>query len=217
VIDIVRHVLRDLAARPTGAQAWETLWASTPATQLPWHAASLEPALSEALAARAAPGRRLLDIGTGDGAVAVAAAQLGYRVTALDGAPSALGSARERADAAGARAIAFVLDDITAPRLASALGGGYDLAVDRGVLHGLPRTQWSAYAAGVTGLVSPGGALVIVAHEPPAAGTHAVDPDELRALLPAFSLVRTVPTTLAGAAARLFDLVRGPLDLAKGS
>jgi hypothetical protein len=103
-----------------------------------------------------------------------------------------------------------VLDDITAPRLA-ALGdtlASYDVAVDRGLLHGLPRAHWTAYAASLTGMVSPGGALLIVAHDPPATGTQPIHPDDLRTPLPAFTLLRTVPTTLAGAAAQLFELER---------
>jgi SAM-dependent methyltransferase/3-polyprenyl-4-hydroxybenzoate decarboxylase len=216
VIDIVRHLLRELAPRPRvpdTAQGWELLWSTTPPDQLPWRTPVLDPPLAEVIAARHAPGRRLLDLGTGDGVVAIAAAQRGFRVTATDVAPSALGLARERADHAEARAIVFVLDDITAPRLGSGLGGcpggGYDVAVDRGLLHSLPRDRWPAYATGVTGLVSPGGTLLVVAHEPGTLlGTTPVTADELCALLPEFVLVRAVPTMLAGAAAQLFELAR---------
>jgi 3-polyprenyl-4-hydroxybenzoate decarboxylase/SAM-dependent methyltransferase len=220
VIDIVRHLLRELAVRPRvpdTARGWEQLWASTPAERLPWHAEALDPPLAETITAHHVPGRRLLDLGTGDGVVAIAAAQRGFRVTAIDVAPSALARARARADQAGARAIVFVLDDITAPRIggeydassAAGHGDGFDVAVDRGLLHGLPRDRWPAYAAGVTALVAAGGTLLLVAHEPGAQlGTQPLAADELRALLPAFELVRTAPTTLAGAAARLFELTR---------
>jgi SAM-dependent methyltransferase/3-polyprenyl-4-hydroxybenzoate decarboxylase len=208
VLDIVRHVLAGTAAvprLPDTARGWEQLWASTPADRLPWHVEALDPPLAAAIAARHAPGRRLLDLGTGDGVVAIAAAQRGFRVTATDIAPSALGLARDRADRAGAREILFVLDDITAPRL----DGDHDVVVDRGLLHCLPRDRRDAYAAGVTRLVSPGGALLVVAHQPGAAlGTLPVTADELCALLPAFALTGAVPTTLAGAAAQLFELER---------
>ena len=81
--------------------------------------------------------------------------------------------------------------------------------VDRGLLHSLPREQWGAYATGITGLVSPGGTLLVVAHQPGTErGTHPVTDDDLRGLLPAFQLVRALPTTLAGAAAHLFELER---------
>lgn len=220
VLEIVHHLLRELAVRPRlpdTALGWEQLWAATPAEQLPWHARTLDPPLAEAIAARYAPGRRLLDLGTGDGLVAIAAADRGFRVTAIDVAPSALGRARERADHAGARSIVFVLDDITAPRLGGApqggpgglSDGGYDVAVDRGLLHSLPRGRWGDYATGVTGLIAAGGTLLVVAHQPGTAlGTQPITADELCALLPAFELVRSVSTTLAGAAAQLFELAR---------
>jgi len=212
VIAIVRHLLHELAVQPRvpdTARGWDQLWATTPAAQLPWHTEVLEPPLVEAIAARYAPGRRLLDLGTGDGVVAIAAAQCGFRVTAIDVAPGALGRARDRADHAGARSIVFVLDDITAPRLDGGPERGFDVAVDRGLLHCLPRDRWPAYATGATGLVAPGGTLLVVAHQPGTQlGTTPVTADELRALLPTYELVRTTPTTLAGAAAQLFDLER---------
>jgi len=208
VVDIVRHLLRELAVQPRvpdGARGWEQLWAATDPDRLPWHTEALEPPLAEALDRLAAPGRRLVDLGTGDGLVAVAAAQRGFAVTAVDVAPSALGRARERADAAGARSIVFVLDDAAAPRL----GGAFDVAVDRGLLHGLPLAKRSGYAAAITALVTLCGTLLVVAHQPGVElGTQPVTADELRALLPAFDLVRAMPTTVAGAAAQLFELVR---------
>ena len=150
------------------------------------------------------PGRRLVDLGTGDGLVAIAAAQLGYDVTAVDVAHSALGRARDRAEAAGARAIAFVLGDVTAPGPGL---GAFEVAVDRGLLHCLPAEQRAGYAASVTALVAAGGALLVVAHAPGAElGTHPVTAEELHALLPAFELVRAVPTALAGGPAQLFEL-----------
>lgn len=209
VLDIVRHVLGELAAPrvPESPRAWEQLWSTTPADRLPWHAPALDPALADAIAAHQAPGRRLLDLGTGDGVVAIAAALRGFDVTAIDVAPTALDRARTRADEVGARAIVFVLDDITAPRI----DGSYHVAVDRGLLHALPRERWAAYATGVTRLVRPGGALLVVAHPPSSQlGTTPVGADDLRAALPAFELVRAVPTTLGAAPAQLFELQRRP-------
>jgi 3-polyprenyl-4-hydroxybenzoate decarboxylase/SAM-dependent methyltransferase len=210
VVDIMRHLLREIARPrlPDGARGWERLWATTPVAQLPWHADELEPQLAEALAAHARPGRRLVDLGTGDGVIAVAAARLGFEVMAVDIAPSALGRARDRAEAAGVRSIVFVLGDVTGSQ-SGGLGGAFDVAVDRGLLHCLPAEQCARYAAAVTTLVAPGGALLIVAHAPGAElGTHPVTAGDLRALLPAFELVRAAPTELAGGAAQLFELIR---------
>jgi len=202
LVDIVRHLLAELAPRarlPHDAGEWERLWAGTPLDRLPWHAGDVDPALATALAARRGT---LLDLGTGAGTVAIAAARRGFRVTATDVAPSALGRARERA---GELPILFVLDDVTATRL----DGRFDVAVDCGLLHCLPRDRWPAYAAAVSGLVPTGGSLLVVAHQPGVdMATHPVAAEELAALLPAFALVRATPSTLSRSPAHLFELER---------
>jgi 3-polyprenyl-4-hydroxybenzoate decarboxylase/SAM-dependent methyltransferase len=208
VLDIVRHVLRERGVPrvPDTARGWEQLWAAMPAEQMAWHTEEIDPVLGTVLGtALTAAGGRLLDLGTGDGVVAIAAARLGFQVTATEVAPSALGHARDRADRAGARSIVFVLDDITAPRLA----GEFEVVVDRGLLHGLARDRRAAYAAAVMARVAPGGSLMIVAHVPGVElGTQPVTAEELDALFPAFARIHAAPTTLAGAAAQLFVLER---------
>jgi uncharacterized UPF0146 family protein len=197
MIDIVRHVLGAAPRMPVGAAAWERLWTTTPLAQLPWHADDIEPALAQALDAR--PHGTLVDLGTGAGTVAIAAARRGFRVTATDIAPTALGRARDRA---GDLSILFALDDITQTRLA----GPFDIAVDVGLLHCLPRTAWPAYAEAVTRLAS---SLLLVAHT--AASPLATEPisaDQLAAALPAFRVIGATPTTLARVDAQLFELAR---------
>lgn len=205
VIDIVRHLLAARAPQlPADARGWERLWSTVPLAQLPWHADDVDAPLAAALDAAHATdhGVSLLDLGTGAGTVAIAAARRGFTVTATDIAPTALGHARERA---GDLPILFVLDDITAPRLS----GTFDVAVDAGLLHCLPRPAWPAYAAGVTPRLAPRGTLLVVAHRPGAElGTTPVTDADLRALLPAFDLVATTPTTLARRDATLFELAR---------
>jgi len=205
VLDVVRHLLRELAARPqlpADAAGWERLWATTPNDQLPWHTDAIAAPLAAALEACFAPGRTLVELGTGSGTIAIAAARRGYRVTATDVAPTALGRARERA---GELPILFVLDDVTAPRL----DARHDVAVDAGLLHVLGRERWGAYARTVTACVAPGGTLLVIAHRPGAElATTAVTDDELRALLPAFAIARTTPVQLARRDATLFELQR---------
>jgi SAM-dependent methyltransferase len=205
VLDIVRHLLVELVPRPRmpqGAPGWERLWSTTPLDQLPWHADALDEPLAIALDARAGEHKRLLDLGTGAGLVAIAAAQRGFHVTATDIAPSALGKARERA---GELPILFVLDDVTSSRLA----GPFDVAVDCGLLHCLPRESWPAYAAAVTQLIAPHGSLLLVAHQPGAElATTPVTPDDLAALLPEFRMVSSSPSMLSHGEARLFELER---------
>jgi SAM-dependent methyltransferase len=203
MLEIVRHLLVEIVPRsrlPDGAAGWERLWSTTSLEQLPWHAEAVDPPLAAALDAHAGPGKRLLDLGTGAGLVAIAAARRGYRVTASDLAPTALGKARERA---GELPILFVLDDITATRL----DGRYEVVTDCGLLHCLPRARWPDYAAAVTSLVTPGGWLLVTAHQPGGElGTIPVTPEDLTTLLPGFELVGVVPSTLSGGEARLFEL-----------
>jgi 2-polyprenyl-3-methyl-5-hydroxy-6-metoxy-1,4-benzoquinol methylase len=198
VLDVIRHVLGQLApALPCDAASWERLWAHT--ARPPWHADVLEPALADALGSRAG---RLLDLGCGDGTVAIEAARRGFRVTATDVAPTALARARARA---GDLPILFALDDVTASRLDSR----FDVAVDRGLLHCLPREAWPAYARTVGELVAPGGELLVVAHRPGSErGTTAITEAELARVLPAFQLERAVATTLAGGDAQLYIMRR---------
>jgi hypothetical protein len=79
--------------------------------------------------------------------------------------------------------------------------GDVDAAID------ILRTRGAAKAAkrGAEREASAG----LVAHAPGAElGTQPIAVDELAQLLPDFELVRTTPTTLAGAAAQLFELTR---------
>jgi SAM-dependent methyltransferase len=57
--------------------------------------------------AAVSPGERVLDVGTGTGVVALTAARLGARVTALDLTPELLAQARENAKIAGLDAITW--------------------------------------------------------------------------------------------------------------
>jgi SAM-dependent methyltransferase/3-polyprenyl-4-hydroxybenzoate decarboxylase len=205
VIDITRYVLAQLPARvalPATAAGWEQLWSTTPNERISWHADDVDPVLATALDAHRTRGRTLLDLGTGSGTVAIAAARRGYTVTATDVSPTALGRARERA---GELPILFALDDVTTTRLA----GPFDVAVDCGLLHCLPPAARAAYASAIATLVGPRGALLLVAHQPgETVASHPLTASEVSALLPDFALVREHVMTLARADARLFELAR---------
>ncbi len=95
-----------------------------PAPALP--ADVYEPAQDTALligAVKAAPGQRVLEIGTGSGAVARHLARAGARVTATDVNPEALAFAKTAASREGL-AIDFLLGDLFAP-----VRGTFDLVV----------------------------------------------------------------------------------------
>jgi len=78
------------------------------------------------------PGASVLDVGAGTGTISVLAAQLGYRVTALDLSPRMLERAREKAKAAGVE-IALVESPADVPP-----AGPFDAVMERHVLWTVP-------------------------------------------------------------------------------
>ena len=197
IVEIVRHALVQIVSPvppvPSDAAGWERAYA-LPLAHLPWHSDELDAAIAALLSGRAGT---LLDLGTGAGTIAIAAARLGFDVTATDLAPSALGHARTRA---GDLPILFALDDV----LASRLRGTFETIVDRGLLHCLPIDARPRYAAQISRW---GGMLIVVAHAPGAElGTHAVTEAELAQLFPGRA-IGAVATTLSGRAAHAFTVV----------
>lgn len=131
------------------------------------------------------PGRAL-DLGCGTGTNAMALAERGWQVTGVDFAPKAIGAARRRAVRAGLQ-IELLVGDVTD---LDSLSGPYDLALDIGCLHGVPKERRQAYAQGLTRLVRPGGTYMLYAQFP-RGGDYGVAPDEVPALFsPGWSLAR---------------------------
>lgn len=152
-------------------------------------ATEVEPADPEVVAALADHGSGtglLLDIGTGDGALAEHAAGVGYTVVATDVSPTALARARTRA---GDRPVTWLRDDITDSRIETR----FRVVIDRGCVHHLAPVEVPRWAHAVARLVLPGGLLIVKADAPDAPATRdtrRLDGASLLALLaPAFALV----------------------------
>jgi SAM-dependent methyltransferase len=178
---------------------WERQYASVPLERQPFYTDALDDDIATALTAAAKAGaRRLLDIGTGPGTTAIFAAQHGFDVVASDLSATALMQAKRRAQSLP---IAWLLDDIAASRL----WGQFDVVVDRGCLHALPRAQWPNYAAEVARRVVAGGQLVLKQHalaEGTRWGTQPLGRDDLEPLFGAdFTLVEVADSHFAGTAA----------------
>lgn len=182
---------RAAAPRPDAA-FWDRVY-SNPA-DLPWHSGTLDADLAAALK----QGRgRLLDLGCGLGTVGIAAAELGYQVTATDVSAVAVGAARR---AAGALPIEFVADDF----LTSRLEGPFDVIVDRAVLHTLPPLTHDRYVRHVARLLAPGARLLLKVHcdeaEARRLGTTCFDLPRLTALLgPELQVESSLESSLPGA------------------
>lgn len=201
VVAIVQAVFateatRDGMTSPVGAEGWDAVYRSTDETRLPWFSAALDETVFHALSEHGAVRGRWLEVGAGTGAMAIAAAARGFRVTAIDVSTAALAQAQQHA---GAADVTWVLDDVLAPRVQ----GHFDVAHDRGCLHVLPDTQHARYVASLADRIAPGGWLALVTHDPSDAtprGTRRFTRDQLSALFaPAFVLRDQRPATLGGA------------------
>lgn len=216
VLAIVRAVFamtdtRDGKFTPVGAEGWDAIYRSTPEAMLPWFATTPDEAVFAALERHGVSRGRWLDVGAGTGAMAVAAASRGFRVTAIDVSATALAIAQERP---GADGVTWVLDDVLDSRVKSR----FDVVHDRGCLHVLPEAQHVRYARALAARVPSGGWLAVVTHDPgdpTPRGTHRFTREAVAALFaPAFTLRDERGTALGGSQeapvpARLYLLERG--------
>ncbi len=108
---------------------------------------------------RLAPGRAL-DLGCGTGTSAIYLAVHGWDVAGVDFVPKAIAAAKRRAaEARVSDRARFLVGDVTAlPDL-----GTFDLALDIGCFHSLPRDRRARYAAGVAAVLRPGAPLLLYA------------------------------------------------------
>jgi SAM-dependent methyltransferase len=139
--------------------------------------------------APALPAGPALELGCGTGDTAIYLARQGWKVTAVDFVPTALGKARAKADTAGA-SVDFVQADVT--RLSqTGIGTGFALIVDNGCLHNMSDGDREAYVREVSAVAAPGARLLIVAFPPGGRfGVRGVDPDEMeRRFSPAWTLL----------------------------
>lgn len=150
----------DAAENP--AAYWEDRYAAAPV----W-SGRVNPTLAEVLADL--PLGSALDLGCGEGADALWLAQRGWRVTAVDIAPSAIAraSAAARAAGLGEERVRYRVVDLAAPGdLESAAGGAVDL-VTASFLHSPVELDRIAALRRAATLVAPGGHLFILTHAAP--------------------------------------------------
>ena len=129
---------------------------------LPWHREEPPALLERAVAERTTRGRAL-DVGCGEGVYATYLAQQGFSVVGLDFVAAALAAARARAEDAGVELELREGDvvDYHAP-------SPFDLVLDSGCLHHLPKGKRAAYRTRLDEWLAPGGDYVLVhfAHRP---------------------------------------------------
>lgn len=194
---------------PRSGAEWDEVYASERPEQLPWYTDAVDADLL-AWFERLAPRESfVLDVGSGFGQMAAAAAERGHHVVAIDVSRRALEAASKRRPELP---VLWLEDDITQSRLRRP----FQIAVDRGCLHLLAPDAAARYAANVAALLAPGGFLLLKTHASEEGDRHGTTPytrEALEALLGgSFEVVEEHPSTFPGPAqapaARLFVLRR---------
>lgn len=125
---------------------------------MPWDRGTPNPTLSEWAGRRDGAGLRALVIGCGLGRDSEYLATLGYAVSAIDVAPTAIRTVRERFPDSPVHY--RVADLLNAPQ---DLIGAFDLVVESYTVQALPPAVRSEATAAVARLVAPGGTLLVIA------------------------------------------------------
>jgi SAM-dependent methyltransferase len=173
------------------------------AGRAPWDTGVTPPELVALIAGQdTLPPGRALELGCGTGTNAIYLARRGWDVTAVDLIDSAVGQAREKAEAAGAavrllHGDATRLDELDVP-------GPFDLFFDLSCYCGIPLHRRDAYAAGLTRRAAPGARLLMFGYGPEPLGNPVpevtswaagVTADELRTRFPGWALLDVTPGT----------------------
>lgn len=129
---------------------------------LPWHREQPPALLERAVAQRATRGRAL-DVGCGEGSHSVYLAQQGFSVVGIDFVPAALAAAEARAQQSGVEVELREVDVVEYEASSS-----FDVVLDSGCLHHLPKAKVSRYRQRLDEWLAPGGDYVLVhfAHRP---------------------------------------------------
>lgn len=163
----------------------------------PWDSGQVPPEIIDWLARHDGSPGRALDLGCGPGTTAIHLARHGWHTVGVDFAPNAIARARKRArrearNGAFAGSLRFLSADVARPALL-ADEAPFDLLIDVGCMHGLPRAKLPSYAANLVHWARPGAAFLLYAFLPftnDAGRDIGISRADLRALLnPAFEIV----------------------------
>jgi len=154
----------------------------------PWDTGITPPEIGAMLDSGKVSIGRALDLGCGTGTNAIALAQRGFEVTAIDISRRAIGLAKRKARSAERLdRIRFERGDVTLLRR-WALGHSIDFAYDIGCFHNLDAEARQRYVAALTAVLKPGSFYMLYAFEPQA-DRRGVALDEIAALFdPAYQL-----------------------------
>ena len=109
------------------------------------------------------PGGSLLDIGCGQGRHAIAAARLGFKVTAIDYEPLALERARRWADEKGVKGVVFKTADVFHLPFGDAQ---FDIVLDYGCFHHQKKSSHNAYKKSISRVLKKEGLFILSVFSP---------------------------------------------------
>jgi len=161
--------------------SWEQLYEVQDVESLPWYLVGLDPDFAEALDLYALEDGTVLDLCTGPGTQAIALAERGFRVTAMDIASAAVRKACIKAREQGLQ-IEFQRDNILDSHM---LANAFDIVMDRGCFHVFPAGKRVEYVPSVSRLIRPGGYLFLkcFSHlETRPEGPYRIAPEEIERL-----------------------------------
>ena len=127
------------------------------AEDLPWHQDEPPAVLVEALDARGPAAGSALDVGCGAGTCSIYLARRGYRVTAVDFMPQAIGMLSRRSAAEGLQ-----INALQADVLAWQAPQAFDVVLDVGCLHSFDESGRRRYKSQLMRWLAPGGDFVLV-------------------------------------------------------
>lgn len=166
--------------RPLGFKDWDTLYKEQDVEKMPWYLSALDHDFERTLKKRRIRSGAILDLGTGPGTQAMALAERGFKVVAVDISATAVKNAAKAAKRKGLK-IDFRQDNI----LETKLKEDFDLIFDRGCFHVLSGPDRRLYIRNVTGLLKKGGFLFLKTFsvkEPGKYGPHRFASHQIRTL-----------------------------------
>jgi SAM-dependent methyltransferase len=135
----------------------------------PWDIGRPQPAIVRVAEARDFQ-EPILDSGCGTGEHALMAASIGYDVTGVDIAPSAIEHARAKARARGL-SVDFLVGDVLDLANVDRIQGPFRSVIDTGCFHTFANADRPIYAASLAGVVEPGGVLHLLCFSEDTPGT----------------------------------------------
>lgn len=137
---------------------WDSMYEDPRAT-VPWEGRTIPPEI-RCWGSLVPAGARVLDLGCGRGAHALALARDGRRTVGIDLSANAIETARRRAAERGEESVTFRTADVCTFRSATHL----DLVYDYSLLHHVPDHDPAAYVATVDAALRPGGLYCLVCY-----------------------------------------------------